>query len=64
MDEHIKMRLMNLAEQKYTDGIKPCNGDSDFSKCFSEREEYNELIFWFNSSDGSTHIVKESDLEK
>jgi hypothetical protein len=62
MDELIKTKLMHLAEQKYSN-IHPCNGETDFSHCFSPREEFGEIIFWFNDFTGSSHIVKESDLK-
>ena len=36
--------------------IFPCGAKASFSECFTIIDE--NLIFWFNTLDGSTHIVK------
>lgn len=36
--------------------ITPCGSAADFKECFIKVN--GSLIFWFNSLDGSTHIVK------
>ncbi len=37
--------------------IYPCGHFDEFSKCFTEIKD--ELVFWFNTEDGSTHIIKQ-----
>ena len=58
---HLKEALIYFAKEKYGN-ISPCNGDLDYNKCFTHREEYGQVVFWFNDEAGSTHIVKESQV--
>lgn len=58
--EMIKLECLKRAQHKY-DEITPIVGKGDLSECFTLHE--NHLVFWFNSADRSTHVVK-YDLEK
>lgn len=49
-------RLIVKALAKYG-AIYPCFGKSGFDECFTA--EFGILIFWFNSTDNSTHVVTE-----
>ena len=46
-------RLIVKAFAKYG-AIYPCFGKSGFHECFTA--EFGLLMFWFNSTDNSTHV--------
>ncbi|MGE5670155.1 MAG: hypothetical protein ACM31E_01845 [Fibrobacterota bacterium] len=50
----IKIHLINKARELYTE-IHPCTNMADLSECFTT--EGGLLIFWFNTSDSSTHVM-------
>ncbi len=50
-----KKQLIKKAVQKFGD-IYPCGRFEHLRDCFTHYE--NELIFWFNTIDGSTHTVR------
>ncbi|MDO5575606.1 MAG: hypothetical protein Q4F84_00890 [Fibrobacter sp.] len=56
MDE-IKTKLINKAQEMYSN-IYPCGNNVSFVDCFTICE--NDLIFWFNTDDNSTHLLKTS----
>ena len=49
--------LRMLAEQQYGSDITPC-GDKTWRECLTYEECIDTYIFWFNTPDGSTHVVK------
>ena len=51
-----KLALIEKAKKKY-DKIQPVGMRKDFFDCFTEYK--GENIFWFDTPDGDTHIVKE-----
>jgi hypothetical protein len=54
----VKQKLFEKALELFGD-ISPAGGD-DFEQCYNEN--FGELVFWFNTQDNSTHIVRERDL--
>lgn len=54
MSKH-KEKLLKKAQEVYKK-VLPCGGRKSFSECFTVYE--NELVLWFNTKDGSTHIVR------
>lgn len=50
-----KMRLINSAHKKYKD-ISPVSNYKTFDECFTIYG--GVLVFWFNTKDASTHVVK------
>jgi hypothetical protein len=53
---NIKKKLINKAIQKYRK-IFPCGNQKDISDCFTQIG--NDILFWFNTEDESTHLLKE-----
>lgn len=53
MDE-IKDYMIFQATQLYKE-IYPCRSKTDLSDCFTT--EGNQVFFWFNTSDESTHVL-------
>jgi len=51
----IKQKLMLDARLMYP-SISPLKGKKSFHECFSVFNK--ELVFWFNTADKSTHILK------
>lgn len=49
--------MIKTAFEIYKD-IHPCSTNVDFSDCFTT--EGNLIMFWFNTSDNSTHVLTES----
>jgi len=49
-----KERLLDQA-RKRCGAIEPCSGKRSLEECFTE--ERGMLLFWFNSADGSTHMI-------
>ena len=47
--------LIEEARRRYGP-IKPCGSATTFGQCFSSLN--GRLIFWFNTQDGSTRVVK------
>ncbi|MGM0461979.1 MAG: hypothetical protein ACQEQ4_06115 [Fibrobacterota bacterium] len=52
--DHLKETLIQKAENRFTH-ITPCSTKRDIRDCFSVED--NRLLFWFNTSDNSTHIL-------
>lgn len=52
-------RLMKKAYRSHK-RIFPCGARASFSECFTIMD--GNLFFWFNTKDGSTHIVKLVDI--
>jgi len=59
---------MNSLEQKlYNEAVKihkdilPCGRKKTFSECYTE--EQGVTIFWYDTEDGSTHLVLSSKLK-
>ena len=52
-----KIELIQLAFRKY-ENITPCGKRESFAECFTRLDD--ELMFWFNTEEGSTHMVKTS----
>ena len=51
----IAKKSFRLAQMKY-EKIYPCGGDCHFStRCFTINGE--DVLFWFNTEDQSTHVV-------
>jgi hypothetical protein len=47
-----------IAEAKRQHGeITPCYGKATLEECFTEEPGFG-LLFWFNTKDGSTHMVR------
>ena len=60
-------KLIKKAVNKYKK-IFPCGGKTSFSECFT-KESDNNLYFWFDTEDCSTHVevdkrVKQADYYK
>jgi hypothetical protein len=62
-DTILRMRLLHLAEQKYGK-ITPTGSKEvmDNPRRAYQVSESHGLMFWFNSNDGSTHMVFEKQL--
>lgn len=52
--EKIKSKLIEDARKKY-DEIYPASKHKTLQESFTQEE--NDLIFWFNTKDGSTRIL-------
>lgn len=50
----MKLHLINKARELYKE-IHPCTNKADLLECFTT--EGDLLIFWFNTSDASTHVM-------
>ncbi len=50
-----KNKLLAQALEKH-EKIYPCGGKDAFAECFTVYN--NQLLLWFNTRDGSTHILK------
>jgi hypothetical protein len=50
----MKLHLISKARELYSE-IHPCTNRADLSECFTT--EGDLLIFWFNTSDSSTHVM-------
>jgi len=50
-----KEKLLKKAQVEYKK-IFPCGGKKSLSECFMVYGD--ELVLWFNTPDGSTHIVR------
>ena len=53
----LKATLMEKALQSY-ESIFPCAGMGSFDDCFMVDQD--RLLFWFNTSDRSTHLLVET----
>ena len=51
-----QIELIERAKEKYK-AIYPCGRKTEWPECFSQ--ECDQVIFWFNSSDNSTHIERD-----
>jgi hypothetical protein len=58
MNATLKQKMMTIAQNRYGT-ISPCTNRT-MDECFTI--ENGELYFWFNSSDNSTHVVRESKI--
>jgi hypothetical protein len=56
MDE-LKLSMRREAEAKYGK-ISPCGGKKTLDDCYSFFKDW--FMFWFNSQDGSTHIIRKT----
>ncbi len=50
----IKRNLLQEAKEKYSQ-IFPCGNNSSLQDCFTEEDGL--ILFWFNTSDCSTHML-------
>ena len=50
-----KKELLAQALKRHKN-ILPCSGMGSFAECFTIHDDL--LLLWFNTSDGSTHMVK------
>lgn len=50
----IKQNLINRAKKQYKT-IYPCSTKKKLRDCFTVEE--NQMIFWFNTEDDTTHIL-------
>ena len=50
----LKDLLIDNAKKLYGT-ISPCSTKPSLNECFTKED--NELLFWFNSVDGSTHLL-------
>jgi len=51
----LKEKMIRSARNRFKD-IHPCSAKKDLRECFTTEEEY--LMFWFNTSDNSTHVER------
>jgi hypothetical protein len=58
--ENAKLALLEKARDLYGT-VNPCSRKTAFEECFSELNDH--LAFWFNTQDGSTHVVVENEEE-
>jgi hypothetical protein len=58
-DERTKSRrrLITKAYLLYGD-VRPCHSVGTWERCFTEQGD--DLLLWFDTSDGSTHLIRES----
>lgn len=54
--EDRKAALIRQAREKYVE-IFPAGRMKTLEECFTVRGD--ELIFWFNTSEGTTHVIRE-----
>ena len=52
-----EQKLIKKAEEKHGK-INPVRGRGKHDKRSFTRDKKNRLLFWFNTPDGSTHIIK------
>ncbi len=52
---HLKNKLIDMAMDEY-ESILPCADRKSLLDCFTV--EKGELLFWFNTEDRSTHLLK------
>ncbi len=50
----IKSTLLQEAKEKYSQ-IYPCGSHDSLDECFTEEDGL--ILFWFNTSDASTHML-------
>lgn len=55
--EQLKYRIIEKAIRKHKQ-IFPCGGRRELSDCFTI--EGQQIFFWYNTSDRSTHLIKTS----
>jgi hypothetical protein len=53
----IKILMINEATDNYT-SIYPCGNKKDLEECFTTHD--NQIFFWFNTDDKSTHVISKS----
>ncbi len=56
-----KKKLIQLAYSLYKK-IRPCGGRKTFYDCFTTVDD--ELLFWFDTEDNNTHMIKSSMAEE
>lgn len=54
-----KEEMIQYAKQIHGN-ITPCAGKNTLLDCFTEPDEYGELILWFNRECGSCAILRDS----
>jgi len=59
--ESVKKLLIDNARNFYGD-ISPCSGIESFSECFTEIDDGENIVFWFNTPDNSTHMLSSRNL--
>ncbi len=55
----IKLRLIQRAVDEH-EKIFPCGNAAALNDCFTTAED--QLFFWFNTEDNSTHLIIEEEL--
>ena len=50
----IKQTLINRAKKQFKQ-IYPCSTKKGFKECFTVEDD--QIIFWFNTEDETTHII-------
>ena len=55
-----KIELIQLAYRRYKN-IEPCGTQESFAECFTKSDD--ELMFWFNTEEGSTRLVTTSMIQ-
>ncbi len=55
-----KIELILLASSMH-EKIKPCGNCKTYSDCFTKLDD--ELLFWFDTEEGSTRMVKSSMID-
>ncbi len=50
----LKQNMINLATVRYN-AIFPCASKRNLGECFTL--EGNQMLFWFNTADQSTHVL-------
>ena len=50
----LKRNMINEARERYSK-ILPCSNKEKFSDCFTV--DCDQLLFWFNTEDKSTHVL-------
>jgi hypothetical protein len=54
--EKTKRRLIDQAHQRYGK-VRPCHSIGSWDGCFARHDD--KLVLWFDTSDGSTHLVSQ-----
>lgn len=57
----LEQRMVLKAKKKH-EKIFPCAHKQHFSDCFTRHE--NQVFFWYNTEDQSTHVITATDRKK
>jgi hypothetical protein len=49
-----KQKMIRTAKQQYA-AIYPCASKKNLGECFTFEE--NQIVFWFNTADSTTHVL-------